>query len=80
MTDFRRSPIIGMSNSVINSGFIPTFVARVLNSIVLFIFPIPRINNTKSNTFQEYSILTKKIFFLIILLHFSPYQTILSIF
>ena len=42
-------------------------VTRLLNSIVLFIFPIPRINNAKTNTIQEYSILA---------MHFSPFQTI----
>ena len=31
---------------------IPLVISRVLNSIVLFIFPIPRINNTKNNTIQ----------------------------
>ena len=54
--------------------------SRVLNSIVLFIFPIPRINNTENNTIQEYSILTKIWNSFLILLHFSPFQTILSIF
>ena len=33
---------------------------RDLIFLVLFIFPIPRINNTENNTIQEYSILTKK--------------------
>ena len=41
---------------------------------------IPRINNTENNTIQEYSILTKKFLNFFILLHFSPFQTILSIF
>ena len=55
-------------------------ITRVLNSIVLFIFPIPRINNTIHITIQEYSKLTKIWNFLKILLHFLPFQTILSIF
>ena len=55
-------------------------IKRDLIFLVLFIFPIPRINNTENNTIQEYSILTKKILIFFILLHFSPFQTILSIF
>ena len=61
-------------------GEIKVLYVRALIFLVLFIFPIPRINNTENNTIQEYSILTKKILKFFILLHFSPFQTILSIF
>ena len=63
-----------------NASKFAIFMDRDLIFLVLFIFPIPRINNTENNTIKEYSILTKKIFRFFILLHFSPFQTILSIF
>ena len=55
-------------------------LSRDLSIMGLFLFMIPRIFNTKNDTIQyQKTIPTKKKFFLI-LLHFLPFQTILSIF
>ena len=53
---------------------------RDLSIIGLFLFTIPRIFNTKNDTIQYQKTIPPKNIFFKILLHFSPFQTILSIF
>ena len=54
--------------------------ARDLSIIGLFLFTIPRIFNTKNDTIQYQKMIPPKNNFFLISLHFSPFQTILSIF
>ena len=54
--------------------------SRDLSIIGLFLFTIPRIFNTKNDTIQYQKTIPSKNNFFKILLHFSPFQTILSIF
>ena len=67
----------GKSEKLLTLQSVPT---RDLSIIGLFSFTIPRIFNTKNDTIQYQKTIPPKSIFLKILLHFSPFQKILSIF